>query len=65
MVTLLKIGGEYQSRVVELVGLSTDEKPTNKIHNISILNGSTFLEMDTQQVFIYSESDTTWYPIAP
>jgi cell division transport system permease protein len=30
----------------------------------SILNGSTFLEMNTAKVFIYSESNETWYEIA-
>lgn len=39
---------------VELVGLSTDTKPTNE------RNGSLFLEMDTGKVFVYDEANTQW-----
>ena len=64
MVSLIKVGGQHNSRVLELYGLSTDEKPINKINGLHILNGSTYLEMDTSKVFVYSESDETWYEIA-
>ena len=39
---------------VELVGLSTDTKPTNE------RNGSLSLEMDTGKVFVYDEANTQW-----
>jgi hypothetical protein len=64
MISLVKIGGQYNSSVLELYGLSTDEKPIHAVNGRSILNGSTFLEMDTAKVFIYSESNETWYEIA-
>ena len=34
-------------------GLSTDTKPTVKFNSLPILNGSTFFEMDTQEVYFY------------
>ena len=46
--------GDYKKRV-EIYGLSTDEKPTNHVHNADI-----FYEMDTQKVFLYDESNATW-----
>lgn len=39
---------------VELIGLSTDTKPTDE------QNGTLFLEMDTSKVFIYDEANTQW-----
>ncbi len=41
---------------VTCYGLSTDTKPTDNMQN-----GYKFIEMDTKKVYIYSESDTTWY----
>ena len=38
-----------------LRGLSTDEKPTEDVPN-----GSTFLEMDTGNVFVFDEENTRW-----
>lgn len=39
----------------DLRGLSTDEKPTEKVGN-----GSTFLEMDTGKVFIFDKENEEW-----
>ena len=61
MVTLLKVGDECWAKQLEICGLSTDEKPINAINGIDIVNGSTFVEMDTTKVFMYSQSDSTWY----
>lgn len=61
MITLCKIGGEYHARLLELCGLSTDEKPLETVEGMPIVNGSTFLEMDTKKVFIYSQVNKTWY----
>lgn len=61
MITLCKIGNEYHSKLLEIAGLSTDEKPLKNIEGMPIINGSTFLEMDTKKIFIYSQSDETWY----
>lgn len=36
--------------------LSSDAKPTEKMRN-----GYKCIEMDTKKVFLFSESDATWY----
>lgn len=41
-------------------GKSTDEKPTHEYDGIAIGNGSTFLEMDTKNVFFYDEETEGW-----
>ena len=41
-------------------GLSSDTKPTVKWGSSPILNGSTFLEMDTQEVYFYDGGTDTW-----
>lgn len=43
--------------VWELIGLSTDEKPTTD----KIPNGSTFKEMDTGKLFMYDGDTKTWH----
>ena len=47
----------------ELRGLSTDEKPIQIEENI-IENGSVFIEINTQDVFIYDGENETWLPEA-
>lgn len=49
--------------LLELRGLSTDEKPTT-IENGTIENGSVFIEIDTQEVFIYDGENSVWLPKA-
>lgn len=41
-------------------GLSTDTKPTVKFYSLPILNGSTFFEMDTQEVYFYDGDADDW-----
>ena len=41
-------------------GLSTDTKPTEYFDSLKITNGSTFFEMDTQDVYFYDESTESW-----
>ncbi len=43
-------------------GLSTDTKPTVKYLSIPIPNGSTFFEMDTQDVYFYDGDSDSWLP---
>jgi len=43
----------------DLVGLSTDSKPTKIEENI-IKNGSTLIEIDTQDIYIYDEENEQW-----
>ena len=44
---------------VELRGLSTDTKPTSLIGG-NIDNGSTFIEIDTQDIYIYDGENKEW-----
>ena len=52
------ISGIADMNVVNLVGLSTDTKPTE-----GIINGSTFLEMDTDTKYMFDQDNGTWHPI--
>ena len=47
-------------KVFSFKGLSTDSKPTETHDDKKILNGSTFLEMDTQDLKFYDESGKRW-----
>ena len=61
MITLNKYA-DTPSRVwLELYGLSTDEKPIEKFGTTYIGNASTYLEMDTDKIFIYDEENHRWY----
>lgn len=46
-------------RCIELRGLSTDKKPLKKDYKL-LGNGSTFLEMDTAQLWMYDEENDRW-----
>lgn len=64
MVTLYKNDNvrkttEGQTTYCELRGLSTDTKPT-EINGYTIGNGSVFIEIDTQAVFIFNETTQEW-----
>lgn len=41
-------------------GLSTDSKPTVKYNSLPIKNGSSFFEMDTQEVYFYDGGTDSW-----
>lgn len=45
---------------LSFMGLSTDSKPTQTYNGLKIKNGSTFFEMDTQQVFFYNGASDSW-----
>ena len=45
--------------LVELRGLSTDDKPT-AIENGTIENGSAFIEIDTGKVYLYNLDSKEW-----
>lgn len=49
-------------RTYEFRGLSTDAKPTKKTYPL-LGNGSTFLEMDTAQLWMYDEENDRWLNI--
>lgn len=41
-------------------GLSTDTKPTQTFNGLAITNGSSFFEMDTQDVYFYDGAAKKW-----
>lgn len=41
-------------------GLSTDTKPTQAHDGFSMMNGCSFFEMDTQDVYFYDGNTNTW-----
>lgn len=57
MITLVK---DDTTNELSFKGLSTDTKPTVKYDDLAIINGSTFFEMDTQQVFFYDGDTDDW-----
>ena len=57
MITLVK---DDTANELSCKGLSTDTKPTVKYDDLKIINGSTFFEMDTQQVFFYDGDTDDW-----
>lgn len=51
----------YQDAVkFELSGLSTDTKPIGTFAGKAIANGSSFFEMDTQNVKFYDAENDAW-----
>lgn len=55
-----RMGGAVQDMTTDLVGLSTDTKPTKADDDMDLANGSTFLEMDTGNVFFYDKANDEW-----
>lgn len=49
------VDGAYPSNYIEASGLSTDSKPTE-----NVAQGSIFVESDTGDVYIFTESTQTW-----
>lgn len=58
--TKLKPTGNFI--LVELRGLSTDEKPT-EIDEKLVDNGSTFIEIDTGKIYMYDLENEEWKEI--
>ena len=49
-------------KTVSFVGLHSDEKPIKKYDGFKITNGSSFFEMDTQDVYFYDGETHSWLP---
>lgn len=60
MVTYVKSMTKANPPEFEFKGLSSDTKPTDEIDGVKIGNGSSFFEMDTQNVKFYDISTQTW-----
>lgn len=57
MVTITK---NTQENTLSFKGLSTDTKPTETFQGLEIPNGSSFLEIDTQNMVFYDAENKTW-----
>ena len=60
---MVRANMHYSSSIVEqydFTGKSTDEKPSGTFEGKQIWQGSTFAEMDTGKIFMYSEEDEDW-----
>lgn len=53
---------DKEYKIVELRGLSTDEKPT-EIGGKYIENGSQYIEMDTGKIYVYDLDNEQWREI--
>ena len=60
MVTIYSQDDRGKMSIFELRGLSDDEKPTVKIGNEEIGNGSVFIEMDTAKLYFYDKTTDDW-----
>lgn len=63
MVTLAKIGGRYNTALLEIRGLSTDTKPTTEIEGMIVTNGSTYIEIDTGDTYMFDAANGVWHNI--
>ena len=54
---MITIRPSFDSYLDEYYGLSTDTKPTGE----HVVNGSTFIEMDTSKKYYYDEENKLWY----
>ena len=48
------------TKEISFKGLSTDTKPTVSFEGMPIVNGSSFFEMDTQDVYFYDGTSDDW-----
>ena len=46
--------------VVELRGLADDDKPLVLDNGVNVDNGSVFIEIDTQDIYMYDLDDDSW-----
>ena len=60
MESIVRVGGSSMDRSADLRGLSTDTKPT-AANGDNIPHGSTWLCMDTGDVWFYNKNNDTWY----
>ena len=58
MITVMESYPAGNGRYVEMVGLSTDAKPTENISN-----GSVFIEMNTGKGFFFNEAGSAWVEV--
>lgn len=62
METIVRVGGSAVDKSADLRGKSTYTKPT-KANGNDVPHGSTYIEMDTGDCFMYDINDDTWNQI--
>jgi len=60
MVTATRTEGNNEISSFAFKGLQADSKPTGSWEGTIIKNGSSFLELDTQDVKFYDQENQTW-----
>lgn len=60
MVTATRVEGNNERSTFAFKGLSSDTKPTGTWNDTIIENGSSFLEIDTQNVVFFDRENQTW-----
>lgn len=63
MISIYEFAGKRNGQTVDMVGKSTDEKPTKTFEGHAIINGSILYEMDSKKIYIYDEEGHTWYQV--
>lgn len=61
MVTATRSDGNNEIATFSFKGLSTDTRPTGKWEDTVIKNGSSFLEIDTQNIQFYDQESQVWH----
>lgn len=56
---------ESAEKMIKFRGLHKDTKPIKKFKEFKVTNGSSFFEMDTQDVYFYNEETHSWVPDPP
>lgn len=54
------IGGSVDEEVFSFKGLSTDSKPIGEYMGKNIANGSSFFELNTQDIKFYDAASQSW-----
>lgn len=60
MVTATRSEGNNENSTFAFKGLSSDSKPTGTWEGSIIKNGSSFFEIDTQNIKFYDQSSDAW-----
>lgn len=60
MNSFIKRGNNYNIPIMEIYGLSTDEKPLKDETGMDIPNGSYYLEIDTLNLYFFNSETKQW-----
>ena len=62
MDSIVRVGGSSVDKSADLRGLSTYDKPT-AANGYNVPHGSTYIEMDTGDCYMYNKNNDTWYAV--